>query len=192
MIRDEQLWRDPVGAAVRVVTETAPDGARRPAVEEPYDDPRELADEIGVLDPSTDSRVLRDALLLTQPDLGVQGLVRAAARLPRYHCLDRAQRVALLQVVASVPDLKVFGVQSDRAAVNGADTGSGRPGLAVGVDFSDGPVTFRDTLLIDRMTGRLLSFQTTILTAPAADGLLLPAEQEYLLYLDADRRDSRP
>jgi hypothetical protein len=178
-VRDEQLWWRPDRSGVRLASEIGADGHRHSEPVERYD-PGEL--EVGFA-PSADVETLRRRLLEQQPELGATGVLRALGDLASSWPLRPAERSAILEVLATTPGLQDLGMQSDRADPPGRQ---GRPGLAIAADLVVRGQVVRDTLLIDRNDGRLLSLDQRVITTEPT------MELSYLQFVDSGWRDDIP
>lgn len=85
-------------------------------------------------------------------------------------------RAALLDILASTPDLYLQGRTVDRA---------GRPALAVAVDSAMSGLPTRYALLIDPTDGRLVGQEKTLTTTAGALGVPIPSVISYTAFLDA-------
>jgi len=135
---------------------------------------------IVVREPASLPDELRRQLTSQQPpDAGAAGTLRAVADLNAFHLLTRAQRGAILQVLAETEGLTYRGLLPDAAD---------RTGIAVSADTQNrvGPAV-RDTLIFDPGTGVLLSHETTSIPTPAATGV--GTTLGVVLYLGASRTD---
>jgi hypothetical protein len=101
--------------------------------------------------PTTDLVLLEQVLGSRRPArIGPPRMLLGVADLCETYPLSTAERVAVLRLLAGVAGITVRGQAADRA---------GRPGLAVSADHADGR---RETLVLDRLDGRLLAHETSV------------------------------
>ncbi len=105
----------------------------------------------------------------------------AATDLVKEQVLSPGQRVALLQVLATVPGLTDDGAVTDRA---------GRHGQAVSLTSDYSGLPTRYTLIIDPTSGRLLGLEETLTERAGALNVPIPSVIEYEVYRAADYRNA--
>jgi hypothetical protein len=141
-----------------------------------------LPGELAVVDaPSQDPLTLRRQLTNEQPPMvGVAGWLRALAEMNTFHLLNRAQRAAVLQVLADADGLAYDGMLPDRSA---------RVGIAISaLSTATTSDADRDTLIFSTDTGVLLSHEQTTISGSGPHGAQATTTS-YMLYLPPSRTD---
>ncbi|WP_203910340.1 hypothetical protein [Rhizocola hellebori] len=116
---------------------------------------------------------------------GPEHYLRAISNMFKNHCLDNAQRAAVVQILTDTDGLEFHGVVVDRA---------GRAGVAVSAT-SPSPVAggeLRDVLLFNPQTGDLLSHEQVLQVSRPGSAVRQAAVYSYVLYLACDYTDQRP
>ncbi len=116
---------------------------------------------------------------------GPEHYLRAISTMYKSHCLDSAQRAAVIRVLADVDGLAFHPGIVDRA---------GRPGVGVSVAGrrAGAPGQLQDLLVFNPTTGDLLSHEQVMQVSAAVSGVRKPVVVSYVLYLACDYTDQRP
>jgi hypothetical protein len=116
---------------------------------------------------------------------GPEHYLRAIATMFKNHCLDNAQRAAVVKVLADTDGLVFHTGIVDRI---------GRAAVAVSVT-SPSPTAggeLRDLLVFDPQTGALLSHEQVVQVNAPHSAARQAVVYSYVLYLDCDYTDQRP
>jgi len=100
------------------------------------------------------------------------------AQINRWQIPDRAQRAAILRLLARIPGVTV---------TTGKDR-TGRSGLHIALDTAGD----RYILTVEPTTGELLAFENTAISAPAGPDVHLPTIRSYTLFVSRSWDDSLP
>lgn len=129
--------------------------------------------------PAGTAESLRDRLLQQSPGRSTADWFGAVKDIWNTRAVPPELQSALLQVLATRPDLHFDGAVTDRA---------GRPGIAVSID-TGGPPSMRSVLILGADTGMLLGYEEVALTA-ADFPVRAPATIGYTLWLSNGRTQS--
>jgi hypothetical protein len=115
---------------------------------------------------------------------GPEHYLRAISTMYKNHCLDNAQRAAVVRILADTDGLEFHPAIVDRL---------GRPGVAVSAT-SPSPVTgdLRDVLMFNPQTGDLLSHEQVLQVSRPGSAVRQAVVYSYVLYLACDYTDQRP
>lgn len=92
------------------------------------------------------------------------------------HVFTPVQRASLLRALGSYPGVRYNGTVVDRA---------GRAGAAFSVMSHFGGLPSRQTVIIDRETGKLLAYEEMLTSDPGKLNVKVPAVVEYVTFLEA-------
>ncbi|MDG6100503.1 hypothetical protein Daura_03875 [Dactylosporangium aurantiacum] len=181
-----ESWFAADGSAATITT-TFPDGTASPGPNVPGGRTEREHAPTGAWhnrfpgEPSSDPQTLAGQLDLVQPArVGVQARIRALADIAREYALSCPVRAAALLVLAQSPVIW-RGDVTDRA---------GRTGVAVSIDSTDG--VSRETLVLDPVTGVLLTHEETLLRNPGKLAGPFPHLRSSTAYIETGRRSTAP
>ena len=116
---------------------------------------------------------------------GPEHYLRAIATMFKNHCLDNAQRAAVVRILVDTDGLQFHPGVVDRAGRAGVAVSATSPSPAAGGEL-------RDLLVFNPQTGALLSHEQVLHVSTPRSAARQSAVFSYVVYLACDYTDQRP